>query len=265
MPSHCPVCGSKVVRLEGQADHRCSGGLFCAAQRREAVRHFASRRAMDIDGLGEKLIDQIDEKGLIEDLADVYELTTDKLEALDRVGARSAANVVAAIDKSRDTTFARFLYALGIREVGEATARLLANEFGDLDALMKADEERLQAAPDVGPVVAKSIYTFFRERHNAHVIRKLLKAGVRWPKPAANAARQPLKGKTFVLTGALESMTRDEAKDELEARGAKVSGSVSKRTSYVVVGADPGSKAAKARELGVEMLDEKAFQALLKE
>ena len=266
LPSQCPVCGSSVVRLEGQADHRCIGGLVCAAQRRGAIRHFASRRAMDIDGLGEKLIDQIDDSGLIGDLADLYGLTAEDLEGLERMGAKSAANLVSAIENSKETTLARFLYGLGLREVGEATARVLANEFRDLEALMKADEAALQAVPDIGPVVARSIHAFFREKRNVDVVHKLIGAGVRWPTPPARAAAaQPLKGKTFVLTGTLESLTRDQAKERLQERGAKVSGSVSSRTDYVVVGADPGSKAVRARELGVEMLDEEAFLGLLGE
>ncbi len=264
MPVKCPVCGSDVVRPEGEADARCSGGLYCAAQRREAIQHFASRRAMDIEGLGEKLVNQIDEQGLLQDIADLYALDQGQLSALERMGEKSAINLIAALEKSKPTTLARFLFALGIREVGEATAQTLANEFGDLDAIMTADVARLEQVPDVGPVVAQNIYAFFREQHNQSVIRKLIKAGIHWPtieiKPAAE---QPLHGKTFVLTGTLENFTRDEAKARLQALGAKVAGSVSRKTDYVVVGAEAGSKAARADELGVQTLSEDELLRLL--
>ncbi len=263
MPAKCPVCGSRVVRLPGEAAHRCMGGLYCPAQRKGAIRHFASRRAMDIDGLGEKLVDQLVEKGLVRDPADLYRLRKEDLVGLERMGEKSAENLLAAIERSRSTTLARFLYALGIPQVGEATAQALAGHFGDLDAIMDAPPERLQEVPDVGPVVADAIHSFFRERHNREVVRRLLEAGVRWPRPRRAAAEAPLQGLTFVLTGALESMTREEAKARLEALGARVAGSVSRRTSYVVVGADPGSKLDKARALGVPTLDERAFLALL--
>ena len=263
MPERCPVCGSQVVRLPGEAAHRCMGGLYCPAQRKGAILHFASRRAMDIDGLGEKLVDQLVEKGLVEDPADLYRLRKEDLVALERMGEKSAANLLAAIERSKSTTLARFLYALGIPQVGEATAQALAEHFGDLEAIMEATPERLEEVPDVGPVVARAIRSFFRERHNRDVIRRLLEAGVRWPRPRRRAAGAPLAGMTFVLTGALESMTREEAKAKLEALGARVAGSVSRRTSYVIVGEDPGSKLERARALGVPTLDERAFLELL--
>lgn len=263
MPEKCPVCGSDVVRLEGEAVARCTGGLYCAAQRREAIRHFASRRAMDIDGLGEKLIEQMDEKGLIRDIADLYSLTLEQIAGLERMGEKSARNLLDALENSKSTSLPRFIYALGIRLVGEATAQALAAHFGDLDPLQKASTEELQQVADVGPVVAESVYRFFREKHNQEVIRKL-RNNVRWEPVETKPGRtRPLAGKTFVLTGALSSMTRDEAGDRLQALGAKVTGSVSGKTDYVVVGEEPGSKADKARGLGVEMLDEDAFLELL--
>ncbi len=266
MPEQCPVCGSKVVRLEGEAVARCTGGLYCPAQRREAIRHFASRRAMDIEGLGEKLIAQLDEKGLVRDVSDLYHLKHEQLARLERMGDKSAENLLTQLEKSKQIPLERFLYALGIRHVGEATAKVLARHFGTLERVMVADREALEAVPDVGPVVAESLYTFFREDHNRQVIHKLLEAGVR-PREAETgiAEGQPLTGKSFVLTGALESMSRNEAKARLEALGAKVTGSVSRRTDYVVVGADPGSKADKARDLGIPMLDEEAFLELIGE
>ncbi len=262
MPERCPVCGSKVVRVEGEAAHRCIGGLYCAAQRREAIKHFASRRALDIDGLGEKLVDRLIESGLVHDPSDLYQLEPELLAGLDRMGEKSAANLLAALERSKETTLARFLYALGIPEVGEATARALAGHFADLDAIMDADSERLQQVPDVGPVVAERIRAFFREAHNRKVIDKLRKAGIHWPVPKRIAAAA-LAGKTFVLTGALESLTREEAKERLRALGARATDSVSRKTDYVVVGADPGSKLDKARALGVKILDEAAFLKLL--
>jgi len=264
MPARCPVCGSHVERVEGEADHRCSGGLFCAAQRREALRHFASRRAMDIEGLGDKLVAQIDDQQLVRDVADLYRLEKSDLAGLDRMGEKSAANLVAAIDRSKRTTLPRFLFALGIREVGEATALALAGHFGDLEPLMQADAEALEQVPDVGPVVAQHVQAFFAERRNRDVIRRLVRAGVHWPALArAQRAEQPLAGKTFVLTGTLEAMTRDEARARLQSLGAKVAGSVSAKTSCVVVGADPGSKAEKAAALGVATMGEKEFLKLV--
>ncbi len=264
LPKHCPVCGSDVILLPGEKIARCSGGLYCPAQRREAIKHFASRRAMDIEGLGDKLVEQLDEKGLIRDVADLYYLRQEDLENLERMGKKSAQNLLRAIEKSKSTTLARFIYALGIRHVGEATAKELANHFGSLERIMKASREELEAVPDIGPVVAESIYRFFREKHNREVIDKLLKAGIHWPAPRKREEGSlPLAGKTFVLTGTLSSMTREEAKEKLEALGAKVSGSVSKKTSYVVVGADPGSKYEKALQLGIPVLDEPAFLELI--
>lgn len=257
----CPVCGSHVHRFGDEAVVRCSGGLFCAAQRKEAIKHFASRRAMDIEGLGDKLVEQLVDRSLVNDVSDLYALTVDVLAGLDRMAEKSASNLVAALLASKETTLARFIYALGIREVGETTAQILAREFGDLDALMQADPDTLQAVHDIGPVVALHIVDFFAEDHNRRVIDQLLKAGIHWPqveRPAASI----LAGKTFVLTGAL-SMPRNELKAQLLAQGAKVTGSVSKKTDYVVVGENPGSKYDKAVELGVDILDEAACIALL--
>ncbi len=263
LPDRCPVCGSDVVRIEGEAAARCSGGLYCAAQRKQAVRHFASRRAMDIEGLGDKLVEQLVDAGLVGSILDVYALDEKQLAGLERMGKKSAANLVAAIEKSRNTTFARFLFALGIRDVGEATAQTLANHFGDLDSLRCADEERLQEVPDVGPVVARQIRSFFAEDHNQEVIDGLAKI-VNWPVQSPHEAGDaPLAGKRFVITGTLEAMPRNEAKRRLEALGAKVSGSVSKKTDYLVAGANPGSKHGKAQTLGIPILDEEAFLALI--
>jgi DNA ligase (NAD+) len=252
------------MRPEGEVVARCTGGLYCPAQRREAIRHFASRRAMDVEGLGEKLVIQLDENGLVEDVADLFTLEADQVAALDRMGDKSAANLIEALEKSKHTTLSRFLYALGIREVGEATAHTLAAHFGSLDALMGAEEENLQQIPDIGPVVAAHIHAFFAERHNRDVIDKLLDAGVSWPAEQVMAdAGQPLADQTFVLTGALETLTRDEAKSRLQALGAKVAGSVSRKTSAVVAGSDPGSKLTKAEQLGVPVLDEDALLRIL--
>ncbi|MGE0081037.1 MAG: NAD-dependent DNA ligase LigA [Thiohalomonadaceae bacterium] len=264
MPTRCPVCGSDVVRLEGEADARCTGGLFCAAQRKEAIKHFASRRAMDIEGLGDKLVEQLVERELIKDVADLYALDHDTVAGLERMGDKSAENLIAAIQRSKSTTLPRFLYALGIKDVGEATAQTLARHFGTLEALMTADEERLQQVPDVGPVVAASIHAFFAERHNCDVIHKLRAAGVHWPEVTVPAPEElPLAGKTIVLTGTLAGMTRDEAKARLEALGAKVAGSVSKKTDYVIAGEAAGSKLDKAMELGITVLDEEGLSKLL--
>jgi DNA ligase (NAD+) len=260
----CPVCGSAIVREEGEADWRCTGGLFCPAQRIQALLHFASRRAMDIEGLGDKLVEQLVAQQRVGTPADVYRLDLNTLASLERMGEKSAQNLVDAIERSKGTTLARFIYALGIRNVGEATAKDLARHFGNLDALMAADEARLQEVPEVGPVVAQSIAAFFGEPHNREVIAQLRAAGVHWPEHAPASGRNlPLSGKTFVLTGTLPSMGREEAKALLEAQGAKVSGSVSKKTDYVVAGAEAGSKLDKARELGVPVLDEAGMVALL--
>jgi DNA ligase (NAD+) len=263
MPERCPVCGSHVERIEGEAVTRCTGGLYCAAQRKEAIKHFASRKAMDIEGLGDRLVEQLVDAGLVDDASDLYRLTVDQLAGLERMAEKSATNLVNALDKSRTTMLDRFIYALGIREVGEATARILAQRFGDLPALMDADLDSLQAIHDVGPVVAQRIRDFFAEKHNRDVIKKLLGAGIHWPK-VKKTATTALTGKTFVITGTL-SMPRDELKKRLQAAGAKVTGSVSKKTDYVVVGDDPGSKHDKAVELGVTLLDEQACLGLLGE
>jgi DNA ligase (NAD+) len=263
MPRTCPACGSAIIRAQGEAAARCTGQLGCPAQRKESIRHFASRRAMDIDGLGDKLVDQLVERRLIADVGDLYALTYRQLARLPRLGDKSAQNVVAAVAGSKATTLARFLYALGIREVGEATARALAGHFRDLEPLIAADAARLQEVPDVGPVVAAQVAAFFREPRNRRVIAKLRKAGVRWPRGKA-PRRGPLAGKSFVLTGALDRLTREEAAARLLTLGATVSDSVSAGTSYVVVGRDPGSKLDRARQLGVPRLGEAAFLRLIR-
>jgi DNA ligase (NAD+) len=263
-PGQCPVCESDVVRIEGEAVSRCVGGLFCAAQRKEAIRHFSSRLAMDIEGLGAKLIDQLIESELVNDPADLYALTLDQLEELERMGAKSAENLIAALERSKNTTFNRFLYALGIREVGEATSLALANSFESLNELIAADEDRLEQVPDVGPIVASHIRLFFRENHNQRVIERLLAAGISWPVRAPRKnVESPLSGKTIVLTGTLSSMSRSEAKVRLTELGAKVTNSVSKATDIVIVGDNPGTKAAKAAALGVTIWEEKDLLNLL--
>jgi DNA ligase (NAD+) len=265
-PSHCPVCGSEVEREEGEAVPRCSGGLFCSAQRKNAIWHFASRRAMDIDGLGDKLVEQLVDEELIHDVADLYALAQEQLAGLERMGEKSAANLVEALEKSKESTLERFLFALGIREVGESTARTLSRHFGSLEKIRDASEEELLQVEDVGPIVSHHIHTFFRQEHNLEVIDKLIRAGVHWSDVAVRETEaQPLAGQTFVLTGALESMSRDEAKERLQALGAKVSGSVSKKTSVVVAGAEAGSKLAKAESLDVEVWDEARLLQFLAE
>jgi DNA ligase (NAD+) len=261
-PEKCPVCGSAVVKNEDEAVHRCSGGLYCPAQRKQALLHFAGRRALNIEGLGERLVDQLVDKGLVETPADLYRLSAEKLEALERMGKKSAANLVSEFDKSKGTTLERLIYALGIRNVGETTARDLARHFGDLEPLVGASEEALLQVPDVGPVVARSIRQFFDEPHNAQVIRDLVKAGLEWPK-VTPLARPATQVKSFVLTGTLSKMTRDEAKATIEAKGHKVAGSVSKKTDFVVAGDDAGSKLERARTLGVRVLQEKEFLEML--
>ena len=264
MPRHCPVCGAEAVREEGEVDHRCTGGLFCGAQRKFSILHFAQRRAMDIEGLGEKLVDQLVEGNVIRTVADLYRLGLNALASLERMAEKSAQNVLAALEKSKHTTLPRFLFGLGIRHVGESTARDLARHFGGLDAIMGASVEQLLEVPDVGPVVAESIHTFFQQPHNREVVEQLRACGVTWPEGApAERAPKPLAGKTIVLTGTLPTLSRDEAKDLLEAAGAKVAGSVSKKTDYVIAGAEAGSKLDKARELGVTVLDEDGLRALL--
>src|SRR5258706_2205707 len=265
MPAKCPECGSAVVRLEDEAVARCSGGLICPAQRKQALLHFASRRAMDIEGLGYKLVEQLVDAGLVRTPADIYKLGLAKLAALERMADKSASNVVAAIEKSKETTLPRFVYALGIRNVGEVTAKDLARHFGTLDALMDAGIEALQEAPDVGPIVAESIAGFMRERHNREVIEQLRAAGVRWTEgaPPKAATSGPFVGKIIVITGTLGAMTRDEAKERIDALGGKVAGSVSKKTDYLIAGAEAGSKLDKARELGVTVVNESRFLELL--
>jgi DNA ligase (NAD+) len=260
----CPECGSRVVRAEGEAVVRCTGGLYCPAQRKQALLHFASRRAMDIEGLGEKVVDQLVDRGIVHTPADLYHLDLATLAGLERMAEKSAGNLLAAIAKSKRTTLARFIYALGIPNVGEATAKDLARHFGSLDALLAADVEALQAVPDVGPVVAQAIVDFLAEAHNRQVIEALRAAGVHWPEEARLAKPHgPLAGKTFVLTGTLPNLTRDQAQALIEAAGGKVSGSVSKKTDYVVAGSDPGSKLDKAQALGIVVLDEAGLRELL--
>jgi DNA ligase (NAD+) len=265
MPVACPVCGSHVVRLPDEAVARCSGGLYCPAQRKQALWHFASRRAMDIDGLGEKLIEQLVDMGIVSNPADLYRLGMVKLANLDRMAEKSATNLLAAIEVSKHTTLARFIYALGIRNVGEQTAKDLARYFGNLDALLTADEATLQQLPDVGPVVAESIAQFFAEAHNCTVIDMLRASGVIWQEgvPVKPGQASAIVGKVFILTGTLPNMSRDDAKEKIEFLGGKVTGSVSKKTDYVVAGTDPGSKYIKAQELGVTILDEAEFLKLL--
>ena len=266
LPKVCPICGSDVLRAEGEAVARCTGGLYCAAQRKEAIRHFASRRAMDIEGLGNKLVDQLVEQGWVTTPADLFSLTPEQLAGLDRMAEKSANKLVAALERARESSLDRFLFALGIREVGETTAASLADHFGSLDRLMAASEEELQEVPDVGPVVASHVNAFFRQSHNLEVIDEMRERGVRWPEHDGlqiSRSDLPLADLTVVITGTLDGYTRDELKDRLQALGAKVTGSVSKRTSYLIVGDSPGSKLAKAEKLGVAVLDEAAVGPLL--
>jgi DNA ligase (NAD+) len=265
LPAKCPVCDSAVVREEGEAVARCTGGLYCSAQRVEALKHFVSRRAMDIDGLGAKLIEQLVNTGRIKTPADIYSVGKEEVASLERMGEKSAQNLVDAIEQSKETTLARFLYSLGIREVGEATAASVAAHFGELGGIIAATEEELEMVPDVGPVVASRIRAFFDEEHNREVIARVKKAGVHWKETAPQPAPKdgPLAGKVFVLTGTLESMTRDEAKDRIQALGGKVTGSVSKKTDFVIYGDKAGSKLKKAQDLEVETLDEGQFETLL--
>ncbi len=264
MLTHCPVCGSLAEREEGEADHRCTGGLFCKAQRKQAVWHYAHRRAVEIEDLGDKLIEQLVDGGMVHTLADIYTLTFPQLLALPRMAEKSANNVLASIQKSKNTTLPRFVFGLGIRHVGEATAKELARHFGQLDAIMQASEDALLQVPDVGPTVARSIRVFFDQAHHREVVQALRDAGVHWTEGDALAPiDMPLAGLTVVLTGTLQSMGRDEAKDKLEALGAKVAGSVSNKTSYVVAGAEAGSKLEKAQALGVPVLDDAGLNLLL--
>jgi len=264
LPGRCPACQAEVEILEGEAIARCSGGLYCPAQHKEAVKHFASRKAMNIDGLGDKLVDQLLEKQLIATVADLYALRAEQLAELERLGEKSSRNLIEALERSRHTTLPRFLYALGIREVGEVTARTLAEYFRELEPLAAADEETLQTVPDVGPSVARHVYTFFRQPHNLEVIHRLLGSGIHWdPLPERPADTVlPLAGKTFVITGTLDSLSREEAKARVLALGGKAVGSVSKKTDYVVAGAEPGSKLTKAQEVGIKVLDEAEFLSL---
>lgn len=266
-PEQCPVCGSEIERVEGEAVARCTGGLFCAAQRKEALKHFVSRRALDVDGMGDKIIEQLVEKQYVENPADLFELTAGKLTGLDRMGPKSAQNLIVSLEKAKQTTFARFLYALGIREVGEATAANLAAHFRNLENLRAADIDALKSVPDVGEVVAKHVLNFLSEEHNQKVIEALEKV-ISWPEPQQIVAEEidsPFAGKTVVLTGSLTILSRDEAKDRLTALGAKVSGSVSKKTDLVIAGEAAGSKLVKAQELGITVIDEAEMIRLLGE
>ena len=264
MPRICPVCGSSAVREDGEADYRCTGGLFCGAQRKEAILHFAHRRAVEVDGLGDKLVEQLVDANIIRTLPDLYRLGLVALASLDRMADKSANNLLQAIENSKQTTLPRFVFGLGIRHVGEATAKELARHFGKRDAIMDAIEEELLGVNDVGPIVAKSLRTFFDQPHNREVVEQLRACGVTWQEgePAA-VVPKPLTGKTFVITGTLPTLSRDQAKDMLEAAGAKVAGSVSKKTDYLLAGADAGSKLEKARELGVTVIDEAMLGDLL--
>ena len=264
MPRKCPVCGSAAVREEGEADYRCSGGLFCGAQRKEAILHFAHRRAVEIEGLGDKLVEQLVDSNVIRTLPDLYKLGLAGLSSLERMADKSARNLLQALENSKSTTLPRFLFGLGIRHVGEATAKELARHFGKLDAIMDATEDRLLEVGDVGPIVAKSLRTFFDQPHNREVVEQLMACGVHWQEDGpAVVAPKPLTGKTIVVTGTLPSLSRDEAKDLIESAGGKVSASVSKKTDYVVAGAEAGSKLVKAQQMGVAVIDEAALMKLL--
>lgn len=263
LPLHCPVCHSLVERVEGEAAARCTAGLSCPAQHKESIRHFASRHALNIDGLGDRLVDQLVETKLVSTVADLYHLKLSEVANLERMAEKSAQNLLDALEKSKKTTLPRFIYSLGIREVGEATAKTLAQHFGDIDKIMSATEEELQQASDVGPVVAQHIHNFFKEKHNRQVIEKLIKAGIHWEPIKVSKKDLPLLGKTFVLTGTLQHFSREAAKEKLESLGAKVAGSVSAKTSFVVAGSDPGSKLEKANSLEVKVLDEKEFLDML--
>ena len=265
LPKTCPVCNSETVRFDYEAVTYCTGGLFCEAQRKEAIKHFASRRAMNIDGLGDKLVEQLVDEGLIHTIADLYHLDVKNLIKLERMAEKSATNLVESLEKSKTTTLARFVFALGIHSIGETTAQTLANHFCSLESIMHATEVQLLEVPDIGPIVAKNLMTFFKQEHNIEVVNQLLKAGIHWPKIEQKAdGEQPLLGQTFVITGTLETMGRNDAKTALQNLGAKVAGSVSKKTSHVVIGENAGSKAQKAAELGINLLDENALIGLLK-
>ena len=265
MPSRCPVCNSEVIQQSGQAAYRCVGGLVCAAQRKEAIKHYASRKAMDIEGLGDKLVEQMVEQGMIESVADLYHLKLEQVAGLERMAEKSAQNLLQALEQTRTTSLARFIYALGIREVGEATAEALAGHFGNLEVMMDADVESLQQVEDVGPVVAENIRHFFDQQRNRDIIRQLLDQGVNWPAIdlSHQQLEQSLAGKTYVISGTLNGYSRDQAASLLKARGAKVSGSVSSKTSALIGGENPGSKLARAEALGVEVLDQAGFESLI--
>lgn len=265
-PGHCPVCHSPVETIADEAVARCSGGLVCAAQRKEAIKHFASRKAMNVEGLGDKLVEQLVDLGLVNNLADIYALTRDQLAAMERMGEKSADNILAALENSKKTTLAKFIYALGIREVGESTARNFANYFGSFEAMAAADQESLQLVPDVGPVVAHFVAEFFAQESNRLAVAALRAAGIHWDNiEVASPDALPLNGLTYVLTGTLEALSRDDAKAHLLALGAKVAGSVSAKTDYVVAGPGAGSKLAKAEELGLKVMDEPGLLDLLRE
>jgi DNA ligase (NAD+) len=267
MPAHCPVCGSEVLQQKGQAAYRCVGGLFCAAQRKEAIKHYASRKALDIEGLGDKLVEQLIDQGLIDSVADLYDLSLEQLSGLERMADKSAQNLIDALDKSRTTTLARFIYALGIREVGEATAEALANYFADITPLFDADLETLQRVEDVGPIVADNIRHFFDQSENRVIVERLLEMGVNWPRGNAGQQQQAqtLVGNIYVISGSLDGMSRDQAAAMLKARGARVSGSVSAKTTALIAGDSPGSKLAKAEALDVEIIDQTGFNRLIEE
>lgn len=262
-PTACPVCESEVIQLEGEAVARCSGGLFCAAQRKEAIKHFASRKAMDVDGLGDKLVEALVDQGYIKSVADLYKLTRYQIASMERMAEKSADNLLGALEKSKTTKLSNFVYALGIREVGETTARTLSNAFGTLEKIRSASVEELLAVQDVGPIVANHIVSFFEQSHNNEIIDQLLEVGVQWPDVVVDESNKALQGKTFVITGTLSQMSREEAKEKLLALGAKVSGSVSKKTYCVIAGEAAGSKLTKAEALGIKVMNEQEFIDML--
>jgi DNA ligase (NAD+) len=265
MPPRCPVCDSEVMQQPGQAAFRCIGGLVCAAQRKEAIKHYASRKAMDIEGLGDKLVEQMVEQDLIDSVADLYRLSLQQVAGLERMAEKSASNLLQALETGKKTTLSRFIYALGIREVGESTAESLAAYFGDLDQVMNADVDTLQQVEDVGPIVAENIRHFFDQKSNRAIVDQLIESGINWPPIEASQQQQTLAGKTYVISGTLDGYSRDQAASLLKARGARVSGSVSARTTGVITGENPGSKVAKAEALGVDILGQAEFEALLGE
>jgi len=264
LPSVCPVCGSPVAREADQAVARCTGGRICAAQRKEEIKHFASRRALDIQGLGDKLVEQLVDRDWVRTPADLFDLRAERLATLDRMGDKSAEKLQSAIEAAKHTSLPRFLYALGIRDVGEATALGLARHFRDIGALREAPEDEVQRVPDVGPVVAKNVAAYFRDMENASIVDRLLAGGITWPALAPADTEAQWTAKSFVLTGTLQAMTREAAEQAIVERGGKVSGSVSKKTHYVVAGAEAGSKLKKAQDLGIPVLDEAGFLDLLK-